>query len=330
MTFGGYNGSSILNDFWVLTTANGLGGTSAWSQLTTTGNTSTTRFGHSAIYDDANNRMTIFGGLNGNNWLNDVWVLSTANGLGGTPAWTQLSPTGSTLAPRSSNSAIYDPANNRMTIFGGYQGGLNYFKDLWVLSHANGLGGTPAWTQITTTGSSPTTRYYHTAIYVTTNNRMTVFGGSNGNLLNDVWVLTNANGLGGTPAWTQLFPTGSSPTTRYGHTAVYDTAKNRMTIFGGYSFSGYLNDVWVLTHANGLGGIPAWTQITTTGSSPTTRYASTAIYDAANNRMTIFAGTPDYSNTYLNDVWVLDNTDTVPVNDWMNYTSDLKDSRFRH
>jgi hypothetical protein len=260
----------------------------SWNELFPTGSIPTARDTHTAVYDTTNNIMTIFGGNNGSN-LNDVWVLSTANGVGGTAAWTQLSPTGSAPMTRESHSAIYDTTNNIMTIFGGLN--VSYLNDVWVLSYANGLGGTPAWTQLSPTGSAPTTRYGHTAVYDNTHNLMTIFGGViNGIALNDVWVLSTANGVGGTPAWTQLSPTGSPPTARYDLPAVYDPVNNLMMIFGGYSGSSAYNDVWVLSHANGLGGTPAWTQLSPTGSAPTTRSQHTVIYDTVNNRMTIFGG----------------------------------------
>lgn len=58
--------------------------------------------------------------------------------------------------------------------------------------------------------------------------------------------------MGGTPYWTQLFPTGSTPSTRAFHTAVYDAANNQMIIFAGFTGGSYLNDVWVLSSADGL------------------------------------------------------------------------------
>src|SRR5208283_1715909 len=98
------------------------------------------------------------------------------------------------------------------------------------------------------------------------------------------WVLSNANGLGGTPTWTQLSPTGSTPTARAGHTAAYDYINNRMIIFGGLGSNNNLNDVWVLSNANGLGGTSAWIQLTTSGNALTPRDTHSAVYDNANNR----------------------------------------------
>jgi PKD repeat protein len=264
--FGGFS-DDALNDVWVLSTANGLGGTPAWTQLfpnpdptqTTNGygGLPEPRYGHTAVYDATNNRMIIFSGLNSDNYLNDVWVLSNANGLDNTTsAWTQVSPIGSAPAGRTESTAVYDTTNNRMTIFAGNNGGT-LVNDVWVLSTANGLDGTPAWTQLFPNPDPlyglPTARWIHTAIYDDTDNRMTIFGGVGAQDLNDVWVLSNANGLEGTTSWTKLFPTGSTPTTRAGHTAIYDTANNRMTIFGG-GHAPYLilNDVWVLSNADKL------------------------------------------------------------------------------
>ncbi len=94
-----------------------------------------------------------------------------------------------------------------MVLFGGFDNNDDYLNDVWVLSTANGQGGTPAWSQIYPTpdltqttngyGGLPPTRYVHSAVYDNTNNRMIIFGGldNNGDSLNDVWVLSNADKL---------------------------------------------------------------------------------------------------------------------------------------
>jgi hypothetical protein len=63
--------------------------------------------------------------------------------------------------------------------------------------------------------------------------------------VNDVWVLTNSNGVGGTPTWIQLAPTGVAPNARHLHSATYDANSNRMVVFGGFDGHSALNDVWV-------------------------------------------------------------------------------------
>ncbi len=273
----------------------------AWTELAPSGPATPAREAHTAVYDAAGNRMIVFGGFTGSSALNDVWVLSNANGKSGTPEWTQLAPSGAAPSARYEHTAVYDAAGNRMIVFGGNNGGL--LNEVWVLSNANGKGGTPAWTQLAPSGTAPAARKEHTAVYDAASNRMIVFAGYSGGYLNDVWVLSNANGSGGTPAWTQLTPSGTAPPVRRLHTAVYAAAGNRMIVFGGLG-GGVLNDVWVLSNANGSGGAPAWALLTPSGTAPSARYDHSAVYSAAGNRMIVFGG---YNGNDLNDVWVLSN-----------------------
>src|SRR6516225_8342291 len=122
--------------------------------------------------------MVVFGGcdINGNG-LSDLRALTAANGFGGTPARIQLSPTGGPPTGRCFHSAVYDQANNRMIVFAGLGAGLSTFSDVWVLSNANGLGGTPTWTQLFPQGGPPAGQADQTAVYDPTTNVMTVFGG---------------------------------------------------------------------------------------------------------------------------------------------------------
>ena len=52
--------------------------------------------------------MTIAGGYGEGANYNDVWVLQNANGLGGKPKWTQLSPTGGLPSATGLRSKAYD------------------------------------------------------------------------------------------------------------------------------------------------------------------------------------------------------------------------------
>ena len=301
--FGGGVFGVDTNDVWTLS----LGASPQWTLVSPAGTLPPPRVGQKTVYDSTNSRMIVFGGGLGNTSPcgNDVWVLSNANSLGGTPTWTQLSPSGSFPAGRFESSAIYDAASNTMTIFGGNDCFSGFYNDVWLLSNANGLGGSPAWTQLAPAGTPPDPSGYHSAVYDPGSNRMVVFGvASAGSRSNEAWVLTNANGLGGTPTWMQLFPAGGTIPTRLNHAAVYDPLSNRMTIFGGSDVSEF-NDVWVLANANGLGGIPTWTQLSPTGVLPTVREGLAAVYDPATNRMTIFGGVTN-PLTYHNDAWVLD------------------------
>jgi hypothetical protein len=304
------------------TNANGNGGAvaGAWSELPTdVFPFPPARSFHSAVYDQSNNRMIVFGGCADSECLiplNDTWVLTNANGTGGTATWSQLNPIGTPPNPRANHNAVYDAANNRMMVFSGDNGSVP-FSDVWVLSNANGLGGTPAWTQLSPTGGTPDAIDGSTAVYDPAANIMIVFSG--GNFLNSSWILSNANGLGGTPAWTNLLANGAagSPKGRIGAAAIYDSTSNRMTIYGGNSGGGITNpdldfvalgDVWVLANANGAGGSPVWTQLHPKvagdgGIPPVGREFFTAVRDPGTDSMIILGG-DSIEGIYLS-TWVL-------------------------
>jgi hypothetical protein len=270
IVFGGCGGACTpaLNDVWVLSDATGASGTPTWEQLSPTGTAPSPRTDAAAAYDPNTNSLIVFGGQNGGGCVvgctfSDVWVLSNANGLGATPSWTQLSPSGTPAQGQYGPSAVYDAADNILTVFGGSTGSTGApTNGVWTLTHANGQGGTPTWKTLIANGAagSPHARSFQTAVYDASSNRMIIFGGNStgGLCFNDVWVLSDANGLSGVVHWTQLKPTGLQPAglfpaLRNSHGAVYDPVSNRMIIFGGSnSDDAWMNGIWVLTHANGL------------------------------------------------------------------------------
>ena len=278
-----------LNDLWLGKTATNLN--DSFTALTPTGTPPQGRYGHVATYDTVSNRMTIFGGALGlpAPCANDVWILDKANGTG-TPNWIAVTPSGTAPTARIYSGGAYDPTSNSLIVFGGSDCSTGYFNDVWVLSNANGEAGSSAWTQLAPAGTPPPARESGSVVYDSTNNVLMMYGGdAGGSPFGDVWILSNANGSGGTPTWTQLSPTGTAPMSRTGQTATYDQTNNRMTIFGG-SYSGFtLTDAWVLTFANGIGGTPAWSLIPTQGTAPSVAYHS-AVYDAKLNNIYVFAG----------------------------------------
>jgi hypothetical protein len=133
------------------------------------------------------------------------------------------------------------------------------FNDVWVLSDSDGSGLASTWTQLLPPGAAPAGRIRHSAVYEPNTNSMTIFGGDLAfgycyAQSNDVWVLANANGAGGTPTWTQLAPAGA-------------------LVFGGEMLGCPFDpnaEIWVLAHPNGAGGTPTWTQLTpAVGPAPT-------------------------------------------------------------
>jgi len=299
-----------LNDVWRLDKAGSAN--QSWVQVEPDGIPPAPRTGHTSVFDPKSNRMIVFGGALGqaSPCANDTWVLTNANGFGGTPSWIQLMPSGPLPPPRNSFAAAYDPTTGSMIIFGGADCFAPSFNDVWVLSNANGVSGTPTWTELQPAGVAPAAREAAAVVYDSVNNRLIVFGGgtttSTSGFMNDVWVLENANGTGGTPAWIELSPSGGPPSPRGGPTGVYDESNNRMTIFGGVSVSdSFLNDVWVLSDANGVGS-PTWTELGPFETFAQARSSHTAVYSPGKNEMIVFGGVVAVSGSDVvdvNDVW---------------------------
>jgi len=289
VVFGGFGGSGNFDDAWTLS----LRGTPAWTQLMPTGPLPSARNSQCAVYDPVTDRMVVFGGRDDDRMCTDVWALS----LSGGPAWTELAAGGSPPTARLDHDAIYDPVRKRMLVVGGADdtSGVR----VWALTFS----GKTSWTTLTPVGTAPAGWLGYCAVYDPVRDRMLMLGNATRSRRNRtvqdstvVWALS----LDGAPAWTVLTPAGRKPPANYGRTAIYDTARDRVVIFGGIGQSNRDdNDVWALS----LAGAPTWTALTPTGEPPGQRSFGSAIYDPVRDRMVIFAGLA--THTYCDDVWGL-------------------------
>lgn len=287
----------------------GLPGTakppSLWMKLSIPDPLPAARTEHIAGYDDANDRLIVFGGRSESSHFNDVWVLEHATAAEGPPAWIPLTPTGTPPSPRRLAVAGYDPTSNRLIVFGGVDGSNKIVMDLWVLTHANGLGGTPQWTPLAMNGV-PSFRSAVSGVFDPAQNRLTVFGGvvchdTSCTANAETWTLANANGLAGTPGWTQIPASGPSP--RYNHSAVLDP-DGAMMVFGGERSTQFTPDpsmrsdeTWIL-----LPNASTWSQ-SAVSPAPPARAWHTAWLDPTSRRMGIYGGV-DRANTLMLDVWL--------------------------
>ncbi|HEY3217215.1 MAG TPA: kelch repeat-containing protein, partial [Candidatus Eisenbacteria bacterium] len=271
---------SSADEFWALS---GLAGTPSWSILTPPGQVPRLRTSAVVVYDPPRQRMLLFGGFVFPEDVdaNDLWAYTFATG-----SWARLTPSGASPSPRSAAAAIYDPGGDRVVLFGG--SGENPGNETWQL----GLGGSPAWSQLTPAGTAPTARFAHTAILDPPNNRMVIYGGNEvGNgIVDEVWALS----LSGGTTWSQLNPSGDSPPVEY-HTAVFDAPRNRMLALGD---NGSTSTVRALS----LSGPPAWTTLATAGTPPPAPYHHTASYDPVRDRMLVGMGYLDLNATYALDL----------------------------
>ncbi len=292
-------GFPIANDVWSLQ----LSGTPSWTQLAPAGLLPARRFAHAAIHDQQRDRVIVFGGFRGPDYalLNDVWELS----LGSSPTWTQVLPSGTAPSPREGFALVYDPTGDRLILFGGYDGS-HFLADVWVLT----LAGAPTWSRIEPAGSPPAGRNHPLWAYDSRRSRMIIFGGFDGsNYLGDAWSLS----LAPDPVWAPVTAAGPAPLARREGSAVYDPIRDRMVVFGGFR-GGALSDSWELS----LGSAPAWSLLSTSGSSPGGRYGHAGVLDLRADRLLVFGGV---GAGYQRDVHALDLSPSGPL--WTDLTPSL-------
>lgn len=277
----------------------------AWSSLDPGATHPGDRREYAAVYDSRQHRYFMFGGFQ---WtypgpgdlLLEVWSLSLDDP---TPTWTRIDFTGDQPGERASPQWGYDPARNRLIVFGGYghhyPGGYNeYLDDVWELK----LNGTPQWRELHPSGSPPEGRLAGAAVYDQLRQRFVGFGGTRG-LPADTWVLD----LHGNPEWVQDSLAGASPPGSYGMTSIYDVFRDQMVIFGGSTSDDYWgvhNDVWELNLADPM----SWTKLNPSGTLPVARRSGTAVHDLIRDRMVIFGGWDSQTNntsSFLGDTWAL-------------------------
>jgi hypothetical protein len=97
--------------------------------------------------------------------------------------------------------------------------------------------------------------------------------------------------------WVQLSPANSPPARSYLAMA-YDTASEKIIVFGGFDGTGYLNDTWAFDGVT-------WTQITT-NTPPPARAAAQMAYDGVTHQIVLFGGYD--GRNYLGDTWLWDGT----------------------
>ncbi len=251
-------------------------------------------FGHTMVYDSVNDRFVVFAGKRNNVRTNETWVYERNAAFAA--GWQRLNIAGTPPSPVQYHNAIYESANERMLVFGGFNDATGYTNQLWQLNLTRG---SESWLLVGTGSPAfPSARYGSAFIIDEVNERAILFGGIGGTgNMNDAWQLSLAGG-GATWAAAAMAPLGTAPTGRWGMAGVFDSVNNRLVIYGGYGPTGQTDEVHELT----LGVTPTWAQITPTGTAGA-RYFASYTHDAAGNTLIVQSGYR--SGTILRDVWQL-------------------------
>ncbi len=100
-----------------------------WAPLTVSGTPPLARTGSTAVFDDAHDRLLVFGGLQKNGaYVDETWSLRFDVDP---PTWEFLAPTAAAPPGRANAIAVVDLEHHRLLITGGSAGGLR--TDTWAL-----------------------------------------------------------------------------------------------------------------------------------------------------------------------------------------------------
>jgi len=186
--------------------------------------------------------------------------LTVASTTAGT--WANL---GITADPLAESAAVYWPEGDSVVLFGGHtdEEANSAVNKLYRIE----LGVEPVAATSTTRPGSPTSRFGHTAVYDSANQRMIVFGGSRNWTagLNDTWALDLSQGWDAAN-WSEVATQGTAPTRRFDHAAAYIPTLRWMVVFGGTrNATAVQSDLFALD----LSQDPAvWTELEPAGASP--------------------------------------------------------------
>jgi hypothetical protein len=251
---------------------------------------------------DGNSYVILFGGFNGKP-LDDVLVFDQDSETFSSPKCT-VKPGSSMISARYSHTATV--WNQKLVVFGGWSG--SRCNDLYVLDCL-----TWEWEEIKPqqpASSMPSGRAGHTATLF--GDHLVIFGGNDGELLNDVWILClksmlwHKTGSGGIPiSGTPPFPVSSHSATKF-----YDLNGEYILFFGQkhedqsimYSHTHMLRfDIRRDSPQSEPVFSIRWTSKEASGNKPGMRYAHTAC--KYRQKLIVFGGV---SVALRNDVWILD------------------------
>jgi len=177
--FGGFDGTSVVNNLLACKVVHSSTDSSQTTLLTLTGDYPSPRMYHTALTYNGSNYMIIFGGTNGNGtYFNDIYVLDLSQDLV-RPNWNKTVPISSSIpAPRAGHTMLFKNSyeEDAFYIFGGESTNGEYLNDLWKFNISE-----QSWTQLTYNQPAPTPRAYHQGGVVSYDGGtlMFFFGGQN-------------------------------------------------------------------------------------------------------------------------------------------------------
>jgi hypothetical protein len=241
------------------------------------------RVGHGMAYEDARQRVVLFGGwsgMSGEAPFGDTWEWDGS-------AWTKMADMGP--PGRQTSGMTYDVSRQCVVLFGGW-GGVGALGDTWEWDGTE-------WTQIVA-GTGPSERASPTMVFDRSRECLVLFSGNQGNplaWLGDTWEWDDDAGwvkrqdMGPRDIWTPKMVSTGKHTILFGNSGVGQTTQE-----------GGTGQTW------GWDG-RLWTQRQDMG--PPARMSHDLAYDSQRDRVVLFGGRPFPSTAtggaLLGDTWEL-------------------------
>ena len=210
------------------------------------------------IYDEASQKVILFGGYDGTKHLNDTWIF---DGVTWTKVNTHMAP-----PARSAAQMAYDRVTRKVILFGGFNG-RQYLGDTWQWD-----GNTSKWTRAAPIHSPPAVT--GPMLFTDPNGHVDEFGGFDGHFYQAAMWQWNGSD------WSQLYPA-QLPYARGLAAVGVNTLRNETVMFGGLADVNPVNTwtydgkTWTLQSARIQ---PPWV------------YASSAVFDPNLRAVVLFGG----------------------------------------
>jgi hypothetical protein len=174
----------------------------------------------------------------------------------------------------------YDSTRNRVMMFGGVDALRN--RELWEWDGTT-------WLQKPIAGNWPSSRAQCGIAYDAQRAQLLLYGGTDdSSFRSELWVWNGTS-------WSEKSPTvGIKPGVRAQMPMAYDSARDRVVLFGGLEAATRKDEVWEFDGAR-------WEDRTPNGDKPSSRIRHAMAYDSARKRVVLFGGMT--GSTRLQDVW---------------------------